>query len=66
MVQNFHLPPTGFGPGSQPGSDDGAELEYMPLPSGMRTYSPRLPDVTDRAQAAGSARPATQRFGDRL
>lgn len=52
MVQNFHMPPTGFGPGSQPAPEDGVELEYMPLPSGMRTYSPRLPDVGDRTRAA--------------
>ena len=52
MVQNFHMPPSGFGPGSQPTSDDGVELEYMPLPSGMRTYSPHLPDVGDRARAS--------------
>lgn len=51
MVQNFHMPPSGFGPGSQPSSEDGVELEYMPLPSGMRTYSPRLPDLGDRAGA---------------
>ncbi|MGL4279673.1 MAG: hydrogenase expression/formation protein [Albidovulum sp.] len=52
MVQNFHLPPTGFGPGSQPAAEDGVELEYLPLPSGMRTYSPRLPDLGDRTIAA--------------
>ncbi|MCA0273900.1 MAG: hydrogenase expression/formation protein [Proteobacteria bacterium] len=52
MVQNFHMPPTGFGPGSQPAAEDGVELEYMPLPSGMRTYSPRLPDLGDRTVAA--------------
>jgi len=47
MVQNFHMPPTGFGPGSQPTDEDGAELAYMPLPSGMRTYSPRIPTIED-------------------
>ena len=36
MVSNFHLPPVGFGPGSQ--SDEDEELGYMQLPSGMRTY----------------------------
>jgi hydrogenase-1 operon protein HyaF len=51
MVQNFHMPPTGFGPGSQPADEDGAELAYMPLPSGMRTYSPRIPTVEDIAAA---------------
>lgn len=45
MVSNFHLPPTGYGPGSQPGSEDGAELEYLPLPQDMRTYTTRLPDI---------------------
>jgi len=45
MVQNFHLPPTGFGPGSQPESDDGAELQFMALPSGMRTYSLSVPEM---------------------
>lgn len=44
-MANFHLPPLGFGPGSQPVED--GELEFMALPSGMRTYSPHLPDVLD-------------------
>jgi hydrogenase-1 operon protein HyaF len=47
MVQNFHLPPTGFGPGSQADPNEGPELEYMPLPSGMRTYSPHLPEIDE-------------------
>ncbi len=42
MVQNFHLPPTGFGPGSQP---DDETLEYMPLPQDMRTYAPHIPET---------------------
>ncbi|MEI4484772.1 hydrogenase expression/formation protein [Frigidibacter sp. MR17.14] len=50
MVSNFHLPPTGFGPGSQP--DEGEALEYMALPSGMRTYSAHLPDVADSGALA--------------
>ncbi|MEI4473053.1 hydrogenase expression/formation protein [Frigidibacter sp. MR17.24] len=50
MVSNFHLPPSGFGPGSQP--DEGEALEYMALPSGMRTYSAHLPDVGDMAALA--------------
>ncbi|RVT83231.1 hydrogenase expression/formation protein [Rhodobacteraceae bacterium CCMM004] len=45
MVQNFHLPPMGFGPGSQPDPSEGPELQYLPLPSGMRTYAPSLPEV---------------------
>ena len=43
-MQNFHMPPTGYGPGSQT-SEDGEELEYMPMPQDMRTYSTHLPDV---------------------
>ncbi len=45
MIRDFHIPPTGFGPGSQPASEDGSELEYMELPSDMRTYSPSIPMV---------------------
>lgn len=47
MVSPFTLPPTGFGPGSQPDPD--GELQYMAMPSGMRTYSPHVPDVNDKA-----------------
>jgi hydrogenase-1 operon protein HyaF len=37
--------PAMVGPGTQPGEDDGAELEYMEMPKGMRTYSaPALPE----------------------
>lgn len=50
MVSPFTLPPTGFGPGSQP--DPEGELQYMPMPSGMRTYSPHIPDAEDRAALA--------------
>lgn len=46
MVQNFHLPPMGFGPGSQP-AEDGDSFDYMALPSGMRTYTSHLPEVED-------------------
>jgi hydrogenase-1 operon protein HyaF len=41
-MANFHLPPVGFGPGSQ---GTGEELDFMPLPSGMRTYAPHVPEV---------------------
>lgn len=51
---NFHLPPSGFGPGSQPDVD--GDLEYLALPSGMRTYSPYLPDVADLASVAPALR----------
>lgn len=50
MVSPFTLPPTGFGPGSQP--DPEGELQYMPMPSGMRTYSPHIPDAEDIAAMA--------------
>ncbi|MGB0661392.1 MAG: hydrogenase expression/formation protein [Mangrovicoccus sp.] len=44
MVSNFHLPPMGYGPGSQP-SEDGKELEYMPMPQDMRTYTTHFPEI---------------------
>lgn len=50
MVSPFSMPPTGFGPGSQP--DPAGELQYMPMPSGMRTYAPHIPDVEDIAAMA--------------
>jgi hypothetical protein len=37
MAQDFRIPPTGFGPGSQPAT--GAELDFMPLPKEMATSS---------------------------
>jgi len=45
MPNDFRLPPTGFGPGSQPSPEEGGDLEYMPLPEDMRTYAPHLPEV---------------------
>lgn len=50
MVSPFTLPPTGFGPGSQP--DPEGELQYMSMPSGMRTYSAHVPDIADSGAAA--------------
>lgn len=47
MVSPFTLPPAGFGPGSQPEPD--GELQYMTMPSGMRTYSPHIPEAEDQA-----------------
>jgi hydrogenase-1 operon protein HyaF len=44
MVSNFHLPPTGYGPGSQQ-DDSGEELQYMPMPQDMRTYHTHFPDM---------------------
>lgn len=48
MQSPFTLPPAGFGPGSQAGDDT---LEYIALPSGMRTFAPRLPEIDDPALA---------------
>lgn len=47
MTNPFMMPPTGFGPGSQPLDEGDDKLEYMPLPQDMRTYSPSLPEVDD-------------------
>ena len=52
MVSPFTLPPSGFGPGSQP--DPEGELQYMPMPSGMRVYAPHIPDAQD-AEALAEA-----------
>jgi hydrogenase-1 operon protein HyaF len=52
---SFALPPTGFGPGSQP-TDEEEGLAYLPMPSGMRTFSTHLPEVADPERfAAGFA-----------
>ena len=45
MSGNFVLPPMGFGPGTQPPEEDGKELEYMPMPQDMRTYTHSIPEV---------------------
>lgn len=45
MINNFQLPPMGFGPGSQPDPDEGQELEYMKMPQDMRAYSAHIPYV---------------------
>ena len=44
MVNNFQMPPMGYGPGSQPDEGD-TELEYMPMPQDMRTYTMHLPEL---------------------
>ncbi|WP_460274055.1 hydrogenase expression/formation protein [Celeribacter sp. ULVN23_4] len=59
MVNNFQLPPMGFGPGSQPPEEDGAELEYMPMPQDMRTYTTHLPEV----EVTDNLRPALDLLG---
>ncbi|MCQ0988215.1 hydrogenase expression/formation protein [Jiella marina] len=43
MTFGFMNAPTGFGPGSQPSEGDGADLDYMPMPSGMRTFHSPIP-----------------------
>ncbi|MEO1678581.1 MAG: hydrogenase expression/formation protein [Pseudomonadota bacterium] len=56
MIPDFQMPPTGFGPGSQPEPVDGAELEYIELPNDMRTYAPCIPMVeADEALAPALA-----------
>jgi hydrogenase-1 operon protein HyaF len=52
MAANFMIPPVGFGPGSQPGAEDGEELAYVPMPSGMRTFEPRIPYLQSAEDAA--------------
>jgi len=43
------------GPGSQPAEEDGAALEYMEMPQGMRTFSaPDLPEPEDMAGHAAA------------
>jgi len=49
----FAMPPAGFGPGSQPQTDEDG-LQYLAMPSGVMTYSPHLPEVEDPL-AAGRA-----------
>jgi hydrogenase-1 operon protein HyaF len=50
MTNPFMMPPTGFGPGSQPLDQQDEALEYMPLPQDMRTYAPRIPDIEQLAE----------------
>ena len=50
MTMNFTMPPIGFGPGSQPQEEDGEELAYMPMPSGMRSFESHLPEIDDPAK----------------
>lgn len=50
-MSNFVMPPTGFGPGSQPLAEDD-ELQYTVMPQDMRTYSPHTPDFDDASKVA--------------
>lgn len=54
-MTDFMMPPTGFGPGSQPLETEDEKLEYMPLPQEMRTYAPHLPDVEVAPEEFGPA-----------
>lgn len=54
MPSDFHMPPVGFGPGSQPSPGDGEDLSYMAMPKDMATYMPHTPEIED----AGAVRPA--------
>ena len=56
MSNPFTLPPTGFGPGSQPLSDADDTLEYTTLPQDMRTYFPSIPEIEELGDA--NIRPA--------
>ncbi|SHF36604.1 hydrogenase-1 operon protein HyaF [Ruegeria intermedia] len=50
-MANFHLPPIGFGPGSQPADAEGGP-QYPPMPQEMRVFVPPSPEVTDPERLA--------------
>lgn len=54
-MANFHLPPVGFGPGSQPEDADGAP-QYLPMPQEMRVFVPPSPEITDPTRLAPALR----------
>lgn len=45
LLSGMTRPPVGFGPGSQTLEPGEEGLAYLPMPSGMRTYEPHLPDA---------------------
>jgi hydrogenase-1 operon protein HyaF len=47
--------PAMVGPGTQPAEEDGAALEYMEMPKGMRTYSAPLLPEPEETQGIGRA-----------
>jgi hydrogenase-1 operon protein HyaF len=51
------------GPGSQPSEEDGAELSYMEMPKGMRTFS--MPEVPEKEEAAAFG-PALDKLDEAL
>lgn len=62
-MRDMTLPPVGFGPGSQPATEDGADLNMIPMPSGMQTYEPRIPYEVEQA-ALRAAMPFLARLRD--
>ncbi|MCA0043216.1 hydrogenase expression/formation protein [Celeribacter litoreus] len=52
MVNNFQLPPMGFGPGSQ--VEEGEDLEYMDMPQDMRTYSLHVPEMDEMGDVSAA------------
>lgn len=59
MAANFMFPPVGFGPGSQPGPEEGEDLAYLAMPSGMRVFEPHFPMVDDPLKASAAYRMLT-------
>lgn len=59
MAANFMFPPVGFGPGSQPGPEEGEDLAYLAMPSGMRVFEPHFPMVDDPQKASAACRMLT-------
>lgn len=56
LLSGMTRPPVGFGPGSQTPEPGEEGLAYLPMPSGMRTYEPHVPDPDACAAAcAGMA-----------
>lgn len=54
------------GPGSQPEEEDGVELDYMQMPSGMTTYSAPLIPEPEEVDGAEAALKVTQKLLDAL
>jgi hydrogenase-1 operon protein HyaF len=51
------------GPGTQPSEEDGAELSYLEMPKGMRTYS--MPEIPEKEEAEEFG-PALDKLGEVL
>ncbi len=50
-MKPINIPVKTLGPGSQPTDEDGAELNYMQMPSAMYTYTPSvLPEIEETAE----------------